>query len=72
MLSLSLYYNGILHGEKNDEQMKKLPMEMAETNNKLNQVLAYLAIQGLGLPNSRSYADKMSPTHVSDLLKVTD
>ena len=60
-------HNERLERGKKDEQIKTFSMQMAETNNTLNQVLAHLAAQGQTLQICSLSADKMSQTQVSDL-----
>lgn len=60
--------NEKLEREKKEEHIKTLSLQMAETNNTLNQVLAHLAAQGQVLPTYPSSSDKTTSTQVSDLL----
>ncbi|KAJ0476881.1 putative transposase, Ptta/En/Spm, plant [Helianthus annuus] len=62
-------HNERLERGKKDEQIKTLSMQMAETNNTLNQVLAHLAAQGQTLQICSLSADKMSQTQVNSLDK---
>lgn len=65
-LEFELHKERLEHGKK-DEQIKTLSIQMADTNDKLNQVLSLLAAQGQVLPGCASSVNKASPTQVSEL-----
>ncbi|KAM0058078.1 putative transposase, Ptta/En/Spm, plant [Helianthus debilis subsp. tardiflorus] len=62
-------HNESLERGKKDEEIKTLSMQMAETNNTLNQLLAHLAAQGQRLPIRSLSADKMCQTQVNSVDK---